>query len=142
MSSIFRIAATPESLNQMNKGTIGEVLGIEFVEVGEDFIRARMPVDQRTVQPFGILHGGASATLAESVASVAATLCCDPEKQIAVGLELNANHIRSVRSGGHVFGTARPLHIGRSTHVWEVEIVDEGEKLVCASRLTVLIKDR
>ena len=141
MATIFRLPASPESLNQLSSKTMVETLGIEFVEVGEDFVRARMPVDGRTIQPYGILHGGANATLAETVASVAATLCCDPGKQIAVGVELNANHIRSVRSG-FVYGTARPLHLGRSTHVWDVRIEDEEGMLVCASRLTLLIKDR
>jgi 1,4-dihydroxy-2-naphthoyl-CoA hydrolase len=113
-------------------------LGIEFTGVGEDFVSAKMPVDRRTRQPFGILHGGASVALAETLGSVASSLCIDLNEAYPVGLEINANHIRSV-SEGYVYGSARPLHLGRRTHVWDIQIVNEDKKLVCVSRLTVMI---
>ncbi len=113
-------------------------LGIEFTEVGDDFLKAKMPVDQRTVQPAGLLHGGASAALAETIGSVAANLCVDHTKRVCVGLEINANHIRSVRNG-NVYGQCHPLHLGQSTQVWEIEIRDEKQKLVCVSRLTMAV---
>ena len=114
-------------------------LGIEFTEAGEGYLIARMPVDGRTHQPFGILHGGASVVLAESLGSIASyMLLDDPSKQHAVGLEINANHIRSVRTGW-VYGRCTPIHVGRSTHVWDIRITDEDQKLVCISRLTIAI---
>lgn len=115
--------------------------GIEYTDFGDDYITARMPVDERTRQPYGILHGGASCLLAETVGSHASSLCIDMNRQYCVGLEISANHIRSV-SEGFVYGTARPLHLGRSTHVWEIMIRDAADKIVCASRLTMLIKDQ
>lgn len=117
-----------------------ETLGIEFLEVGDDCITARMPVDQRTIQPAGLLHGGASVSLAETLGSVAANLCVDPAFKLCVGLEINANHIRSVRTG-NVYGTARPLHIGSTTQLWEIRIVDDSDRLVCVSRLTMAVLD-
>ena len=132
---------TTEHLNQLNARTLGEQIGIEFTEIGADYLVARMPVDHRTHQPLGLLHGGASVALAETLGSVAAQFCLDGEKQYAVGLEINANHVRSVREG-YVYGKATPLHVGRSTHVWEIRITDEAGRLVCISRLTVAIKDR
>lgn len=116
-------------------------LGIEFLEVSPKIIKAKMPVDHRTVQPFGILHGGASVALAETLGSIAAQMNIDQEKNVAVGLDINANHIRSVRSG-FVFGVTTPLHIGRTVHVWEIKITDEDDKLVCISRLTVSIIEK
>jgi len=116
-------------------------IGIEFIEVGADFLRARMPVDDRTVQPFGVLHGGASVALAETLGSVAASLVIDRTKQHAVGQEINANHVRA-GGKGFVIGTARPAHIGRRSHVWEIRITDEQERLVCISRITMYILDR
>ncbi|WP_435354219.1 hotdog fold thioesterase [Emticicia sp. SJ17W-69] len=114
-------------------------LGIEFLEIGEDFVTARMPVDHRTHQPFGILHGGASVVLAESLGSVASFLTLtDPTTQRAVGLEINANHIRGV-SSGWVYAKATPLHLGRTTHVWDIKITSEEGKLVCVVRFTVAI---
>lgn len=114
-------------------------LGIEFTEAGEGYLLARMPVDSRTHQPFGILHGGASVVLAESLGSVASFLLLDdPTKQRAVGLEINANHLRSVRDGW-VYGRCTPIHIGRTTHVWDIRITNEANKLVCVSRLTIAI---
>ncbi len=127
-----------EDLTQLGAGTMGEHLGIEWVELGEDFIRARMPVDHRTRQPYGLLHGGASVALAETLGSVGAALSVDPSRYIAVGMEINANHIRSVREG-FVTGTTRPVHRGSTTQVWEIRIEDERGKLVCISRITVAI---
>jgi 1,4-dihydroxy-2-naphthoyl-CoA hydrolase len=118
--------------------TIMGVLGIELTERGDDYLSATMPVDERTRQPMGILHGGASAVLAETLGSSAASMCLDLSKEYCVGLDINANHIRAVRSGT-VTGVAKPLHIGRSTHVWEINIVDEKQRLVCISRLTMAI---
>jgi 1,4-dihydroxy-2-naphthoyl-CoA hydrolase len=125
-------------ITSLGKGNMAECLGIEFTEVGPDFIKGTMPVDARTKQPYGLLHGGASCVLAETLGSVASALVIDPEKFICVGLEINANHIRGVREG-RVTGIATPLHIGNTTHVWDIKIHDEREKLVCVSRLTVAI---
>lgn len=116
-------------------------LGIEFIEVGNDYLKATMPVDERTKQPLGILHGGASVVLAETLGSTGATLCIDTEKQYCVGLDINANHLRSARSGT-VTGVARPVHLGRRTQVWQIHIYNEQEKLVCLSRLTMAVLDR
>ena len=125
-------------LGSLGKGTMSEHLGIEWIELGEDYVSGRMPVDHRTIQPYGLLHGGASCVLAETLGSVGSALVVDPLKHKCVGIEINANHIRSARNG-FVYGTARPVHIGRQTHVWEIRIVDEREKLVCISRLTVAV---
>ena len=116
-------------------------LGIEFTEIGADFLRGRMPVDERTKQPYGILHGGASVALAETLGSTAAGLVVDPDKYRVVGQEINANHIRAV-SSGFVIGTARPHHVGRRSHVWEIRITDEQERLVCISRLTMFVLEK
>ena len=116
-------------------------LGIELVEVGDDFIKARMPVDHRTRQPAGLLHGGASVALAETLGSLGAIYCVDRDKYYCVGQEINANHVRGV-TGGWVTGVARPVHIGRSSHVWEIRITDERDKLVCISRITMAVIDR
>lgn len=137
--TIWYLEATPDSLNAISANTMVEHLGIEFTAIGEDSITARMPVDHRTVQPAGLLHGGASVALAETLGSVAATLCVDPATTSCVGLEVNANHIRSVRSG-FVTGVARPIHLGNSTHVWDIRIYDdEQERLVCICRLTMAV---
>ena len=125
-------------LQSLGKNTMAEYIGIEWAEIDDDYVKARMPVDHRTNQPYGLLHGGASCVLAETLGSVASALIIDQEKFICVGIEINANHIRSARSG-FVVGTARPLHIGSTTHVWDIKIVDEKERLVCVSRLTVAI---
>lgn len=128
-----------EKLKEMDAKSIGGHLGIEYLELGSDFIKAKMPVDHRTKQPFGLLHGGASVVLAESLGSVASVLSLeDPFTQRAVGVEINANHLRGVREG-YVYGTVRPLHVGKRTHVWEIKIENEEGKLVCISRLTVAI---
>ena len=130
-----------EDILELGKGTMGEYIGIEWQEIGENYLKARMPVDHRTIQPYGLLHGGASAALAETVASVASSLVVDHSKYYCVGLEINANHIRSAREG-FVTGTASPLHLGKTTHVWDIKIHDSQDKLVCASRLTVAILPR
>lgn len=129
------------ALRSIADNTMIEHLGIEFIELGDDFLRARMPVDRRTVQPAGLLHGGASVALAETLGSAASFLCIDPVQFAVVGVEVNANHVRSVRDGW-VTGTARPIHLGKSTHVWEIRIVDEQERLVCISRLTMAVVSR
>jgi uncharacterized protein (TIGR00369 family) len=134
--SIWKCPATLEQLREVSKGTLMEHLGIEYLEIGEDFLKGRMPVDSRTKQTAGILHGGASAALAETLGSIAARLCLDSETGNIVGLEINANHLRPV-TGGWVTGVARPLHVGRATQVWEIKIFSEQNKLVCISRLTV-----
>lgn len=140
-SSVFKTPPTLESLSRMSKNTMMEHLGIEYTGVGPDSITARMPVDHRTHQPFGLLHGGASVVLAETLGSVAAYLCLDGAKQYAVGLDINANHIRSVKHGW-VYGTTRPLHIGGKTQVWEIRITTEEGALVCISRITMAVLDR
>ncbi len=117
------------------------VLGIEITERGEDYLSGTMPVDHRTHQPTGILHGGASVVLAESLGSSATSMCLDLDREYCVGLDINANHIRAIRSGT-VTGTAKPIHMGRSTHVWEINIVDEKQRKVCVSRITMAILQR
>lgn len=138
---IWHKAYTLQQVQQLGKGTMVEHVGIMITELGSDFLRGTMPVDHRTVQPFGILHGGASVTLAETLGSMAAGLVIDADKKFCVGLDINANHIRAVKKG-LVTGTARPLHLGSSTHVWSIEIVDEGSRLVCISRLTMAILEK
>ncbi|HTI91552.1 MAG TPA: hotdog fold thioesterase [Puia sp.] len=138
MSIWFDPNVTAKELHSLGVNTMAELIGIEFTEVGDNYLKAKMPVDHRTQQPYGLLHGGASATLAETLGSVASALVIDQSRYNCVGLEINANHIRGVKEG-HVFGTVLPLHIGRSTHVWDIKIYDQREKLVCVSRLTVAI---
>jgi 1,4-dihydroxy-2-naphthoyl-CoA hydrolase len=139
--SIWRRRPTLEDLNGLSANTLLEQLEIRFTEVGDDYLVATMPVDRRTHQPFGLLHGGATVALAESLGSSAANCCLDMEAEFAVGLEINANHLRSVRSG-LVTGTARPVHIGRRTQVWETRVEDEAGRLVCVSRLTLAVMAR
>ena len=127
-----------EKLNELGKNTISEVLGMEFTEVGENYLIGKMPVDKRTHQPYGLLHGGASVVLAETLGSVGAMLMVDPEKYYCVGLEINANHIRGIKNG-YVFGKAIPLHVGKSTQVWQINITNEREQLVCTSRITMAV---
>jgi len=122
----------------MRKGTLLETLDIRITELGEDYIKGDMPVDHRTVQPYGILHGGASVSLAESLGSIAAHLTVDTERFYSVGMEINANHLRPATKG-RVTGTARPIHLGRSSQVWGIEITNEEGKLVCISRITMAI---
>lgn len=129
---------TLADLNGMNKHTLAETLSMEFTEIGADFLKLRMPVNASTHQPYGLLHGGASAALAETIGSVASWMCIDAEKQICVGMEINCNHIRGIRQG-MITATATPLHLGASSHVWDIRIKDEAEKLICVSRLTVAV---
>lgn len=140
MSAIWYNPAviTLAGLNGYSHHTMGEHLGIEFTEIGEEFLKARMPVDERTRQPYGLLHGGASAVLAETLGSVASSLVIDMVRYNCVGIEINANHIRAVRDG-FVTGTVSPLHLGTTTHVWDIRIHDDRQKLTCVSRLTVAI---
>jgi len=138
MSIWFEPGLTAAQLQPLGDNTMGQHLGMEFMEVGEDFLKGRMPVDHRTRQPYGLLHGGASVALAETLGSVASAFVVDRSQYNAVGLEINANHLRGVREG-FVTGIARPLHLGKTTHVWDIRIYDEKEKLVCVSRLTVAI---
>jgi uncharacterized protein (TIGR00369 family) len=137
MPSVWKQPASVEFLTALHVETAVAHLGIEFLEVGDDFIRARAPVDSRTRQPMGILHGGVSVVLAETLGSCGAVLA-SPPGQRAVGLDINANHLRSA-SDGWVTGTARPVHIGRSTHVWQIEIANEKGQLTCVSRITMAI---
>lgn len=138
MSIWFKKDLTLADFTGMDKGTMAEYIGIEWVELGPGFLSARMPVDHRTRQPYGLLHGGASVVLAETIGSVAAALVVDDKKFYCVGLDINANHVRSARSG-FVTGVAKPLHIGATTQVWDIQITDERNKLVCISRLTVAV---
>jgi 1,4-dihydroxy-2-naphthoyl-CoA hydrolase len=128
------------AINQLCRNTLVAHLGIEFTELAPDYLKARMPVDPRTVQPFGLLHGGASVVLAESLGSMASACCVDTSKQQPVGIEINANHLRAVTTG-YVHGTARPIHLGGRIHVWEIKIEDDNQKLVCISRLTIMLVD-
>ncbi len=127
-----------DELNKRHQNHIGALIGIEFTELGDDFIKATMPVDARTHQPMGILHGGASVVLAETLGSFASSLIIDPEKYMAVGLEVNANHLRPVKSG-YVIGICTPIHIGGKTHIWDIKMYDDRGKMNCVSRLTVAI---
>jgi 1,4-dihydroxy-2-naphthoyl-CoA hydrolase len=138
---IWRTLLTLEELNAGRSGTILEHIGVEFTQIGDDFVRGIMPVDGRTRQPYGLLHGGASVALAETLGSTGASMCIDAERYQCVGQEINANHVRPARSG-HVTGTARPVHLGGRTHVWSIEITNEAGKLVCISRLTVAVLRR
>lgn len=139
--SIWIMPISIESVSKRNQGTMLEHLGIEFIDLGDDFLTARMPVDERTRQPLGIMHGGASCVLAESVGSTAANYCVDQAKHYCVGLDINTNHIRSAKSGW-VIGKATPFHIGRSTQVWHIEIKNEEGKLVSVNRLTMAVMQR
>ena len=127
-----------DQVNSMSKNTILDVLGIEITEKGDDFLVGKMPVDSRTVQPMRILHGGANVVLAETLGSIASLMIINPEEEISVGVDINANHIRSVKSGW-VTGIAKPISIGRKIHVWEIKITDEEDRLTCISRLTVSV---
>ncbi|MEP6701183.1 MAG: hotdog fold thioesterase [Bacteroidota bacterium] len=138
MSIWFNKELSIEDFGQLGKETMGEYLGIKWSEIGDNFLKATMPVDHRTKQPYGLLHGGASCTLAETIGSVASAMVIDHTKFYCVGLEINANHIRSAKEG-FVTGIASPLHLGTTTHVWDIKIYDEREKLICVSRLTVAI---
>lgn len=132
---------TAKELNDLSKGCMVEHVGINFTEVGSDYIKAEMPISPKTTQPFGLLHGGASVVLAETLGSVAASVIVSPLGKVAVGLEISANHIKGKKEGV-VTGVAKPVHIGRSTHLWEIRITDEHEQLICLSKITMAILDK
>ncbi|UCS95638.1 hotdog fold thioesterase [Echinicola marina] len=138
---IFNQNLDVDFLNKLGQDSMSGYLGIQFTKIGDDFIEASMPVDHRTKQPFGLLHGGASVVLAETLGSVAATCCIDTDKKYCVGLEINANHLKSVKDG-KVIGIARPIHIGQKTHVWEIKIYAESNTLICISRITIAVLDK
>jgi 1,4-dihydroxy-2-naphthoyl-CoA hydrolase len=140
MPVLWKQPVTVDTLTAIHVGTVVAHLGIEFVEVGDDYIRARAPVDPRTRQPMGILHGGVSVVLAETLGSCGAAYASPPDHR-AVGLDINANHLRSV-AAGWVTGTARPVHVGRTTHVWQIDLVDEQGRPTCVSRITMAILAR
>jgi uncharacterized protein (TIGR00369 family) len=139
--SIWFKPVTIEELTFSRSNTMLDHIGIEFTEIGDDYLRATMPVDHRTCQPMRILHGGASCVLAETIASVAACYCVDPEKKVCVGLEINTSHVKMAKKG-IVTGTARPLHLGRSTQLWQIDIQNEKGELVAQSRLRLAVLDR
>jgi 1,4-dihydroxy-2-naphthoyl-CoA hydrolase len=136
--SVWKQQPDLDALNRASDNTLMQALGIRFIAAGDDWLRASMPVDARTHQPYGLLHGGASVALAETLGSSAAMLTLDPASQITVGIEINANHVRGVRAGV-VIGTASALHLGRSTQVWQIRIEDEAGALVCISRITMAV---
>ncbi len=140
-AAIWQRPVTVDGINNWGRVNMMEHLDITFTEVGDDYLKATMPVDHRTMQPLGMLHGGASVVLAETLGSTAASMCIDIEKQYCVGIEINANHLRGVRQG-RVTGTARPVHVGRKTQVWQVDIHDDQGRLAAVSRLTLAILDR
>lgn len=129
---------TIEELNALGANTMAQLLGMTFTEIGDDFLKLQMPVDHRTHQPYGILHGGASAALAETVGSVASSMCINNDKQLCVGMEINCNHVRG-KTDGIVTATATALHLGATSHIWDIKITDEQGKLICISRLTMAI---
>ena len=133
--------ASPEIINNISVNTMAEFLEIKFTEIGPDYLKATMPVGPKTHQPYGLLHGGASAVLAETAGSVASWLAIDTDHQICVGIEINCNHVRAKKSG-IVTATVTPLHIGTTTHVWDIKIHNEQEKLICVSRLTVAVRSK
>ncbi len=138
---IWKNNPTLEGITMINANTMVDHLGIEMVELGDDYLMAKMPVDRRTKQPMGLLHGGASVTLAESLGSIASVLTIeDMSKQSVVGIEINANHLKSAKSG-YVLGKAYPIKLGRRLHVWQIDIKDEDGNMVCTSRLTTMIID-
>ncbi len=141
MKKIFNPAITIDQLNAFSRNTLVEHLGIQITALGDDSIEAKMPVDHRTHQPYGLLHGGASVALAETLGSVAAHCTVDDQNKYCVGLEINANHIKSVKTG-FVTGVARPIHIGGRTQVWEIRITNEQQELVCVSRITMAVIDK
>jgi len=139
--SIWQVPMSLSALETRGQNTLIQHVGIQFTEIGDDFLTARMPVDQRTRQPLGIMHGGASCVLAESVGSTAANCCVDPAQFYCVGLEINTNHIRAIREG-FVFGTAKPFHLGKSTQVWSIEIINEKKELISINRLTMMVLEK
>ncbi len=139
--SIWRQHTTPEEIHSRAAGSVNGLLDIRITEIGPDFLRGEMPVDERHVQPFGIIHGGVSVVLAETLGSVASMMACDPG-YMAVGLEINANHLRPLPKGGRAFGLCTPVRIGRSVHVWNIELRRDDGELFCVSRLTTSIIER
>ncbi len=138
---VFLSSPSLDQLNQTRRETMINHLGIKFTAIGEDYLEATMPVDHRTIQPMGLLHGGANVVLAETLGSLAASLTLDLSKQACVGLEINANHVRAVKDG-EVRGVAKPVHIGKSTQIWEIKIYNESEQLCCISRITMAILEK
>jgi 1,4-dihydroxy-2-naphthoyl-CoA hydrolase len=136
--TIWKSLKSVQEMNSLHEGTLVEHIGIQFTECGDDFVRGTMPVDGRTRQPYGLLHGGASVALAETLGSMGAVMCLDAEQYQCVGQEINANHLRAARTG-LVTGTARPVHVGGRSQVWTIDIVNEAGKLTCTSRLTVAV---
>jgi 1,4-dihydroxy-2-naphthoyl-CoA hydrolase len=141
MSIWFNKELSLEGFRKPGQGTMSEHLGIEWTEIGDNFLKAKMPVDHRTKQPYGLLHGGASCVLAETIGSYASSLVIDPARFQCVGLEINANHVHSA-TDGYVTGVATPLHLGKSTHVWDIKIYNADEKMICVSRLTVAVIEK
>lgn len=138
LMTIWKTPINMQSIADTRKNTLVELMGIEFTEIGPDYLKGRMPVDRRTHQPYGIMHGGASCVLAETLGSIAANYCVDSTKEFCVGLDINTSHIKMIKSG-FVYGTAKPIHIGKTTQVWEVRIVDEEERLISITRLTLSV---
>ena len=138
---MFNTDYTVEGINDFSKNCMVGHIGIQFTEIGADYLKAKMPVDKRTTQPFQVLHGGASVALAETMGSMGATMTIDINKQFCAGIEINANHIKAAKNG-FVYGVAKPIHMGKKTHVWEIKISDEKNDLVCISRITVAIIDK
>ena len=136
--SIWKAPITIEAINQRNANTFSSHLKIEFVELGDDYLKARMPVIVHHLQPFGTMHGGASCALAETVASAAANYCIDSRSYYCIGIEINTNHIRTIRSG-YIYATAKPFHLGKTTQVWSIEIRDAKEQLISINRLTLAV---
>jgi uncharacterized protein (TIGR00369 family) len=141
-AAIWHGTVTPADLNDRARGCLNETLGIEILEIADSGLRGRMPVDARTTQPAGMLHGGASVAFAETLASWAGYLAVDRERFHVVGLEINANHVRAVPAGAWVFGEATPQHVGRRVHVWQIRIIDGEDRLVCVSRCTLAVLDQ
>lgn len=141
MTSIWKTPISLENLAERGKNTVVELLGIEFIEIGDNFLKAKMPVDHRTKQPIGIMHGGSSCLLAETIGSTAANFCVDFLHQYCVGLSIYTNHIKSVREG-YVVGKAIPIHIGKTTHIWNIDIIDEKENLISSTRLVMAVINR
>jgi 1,4-dihydroxy-2-naphthoyl-CoA hydrolase len=137
---IWKIKPTVDMINDFGQKSMSHHLGIEIIEIGDDYLKARMPVNERTKQPLGLLHGGASCVLAETLGSVSGAFCVDHQRQTVVGLEINANHLRSARDG-YVTGISKPIHIGKTTQVWDIRITNEKDELVCISRLTLAVKN-
>lgn len=139
--NIWHTTPNIDQINQFSANCMVEYIGIVVTEVGEDYICAKMPVDHRTTQPYGLLHGGASVVLAETLGSMASQMVVDSQRKMVVGLAINANHVRSAREG-YVYATARAIHLGKMTHIWEINIVNEKQQIVCVSRLTMAILDK